>query len=52
MIKKKKFILYPDERGYALIKEKKPTAKLKDLDMDDLKQWREDENIIDRKSVV
>ena len=46
MIKNKKVILYPDEKGYALIKEKKPTAKLKDLDMDDLKQWREDENII------
>ena len=46
MIKNKKVIIYPYEKGYALIKEKKPIAKLKDLDMDDLKQWRKDENII------
>ena len=31
-MEKKKVIMYSDERGYTLIKEKKPTAKLKDLD--------------------
>ena len=30
-------ILYGDERGYTIIR------KLKDLDMDDLKLWKEDE---------
>jgi len=30
-------ILYSDERGYTIIR------KLKDLDMDDLKLWKEDE---------
>ena len=31
-------IIYPDERGYTVIK------KLKELDMTDLKRWKEDEN--------
>ena len=39
-------IIYGDERGYTIIEEKEQTDKLKDLDMDDLKQWREDENIV------
>ena len=30
-------IIYGDERGYSIIK------KLKELDMDDLKRWKEDE---------
>jgi len=30
-------IIYGDERGYTIIK------KLKELDMDDLKRWKEDE---------
>ena len=42
-MEKKKVIMYADERGYTLIKEKKPTAKLKELDMDDLKLWKKDE---------
>tara|TARA_R100001086_G_scaffold167021_1_gene90650 strand:+ start:461 stop:595 length:135 start_codon:yes stop_codon:yes gene_type:complete len=42
-MKKKKVIVYPDERGYTLIEEKKPTVKLKDLDMNDLKLWKKDE---------
>ena len=42
-MKKKKVIIYPDERGYTLAKEKKPTVKLKDLDMNDLKLWKKDE---------
>ena len=42
-MKKKKVIIYPDERGYTLIEEKKPIAKLKELDMDDLKRWKKDE---------
>ena len=42
-MKKKKVIIYPDERGYTLIEEKKPIAKLKELDRDDLKLWMEDE---------
>ena len=46
MTKKKKVIVYPDERGYTIIEGKESVAKLKDLDMDDLKQWRKDENIV------
>ena len=46
MTKKKKAIVYPDERGYTIIEEKEQIYKLKDLDMDDLKQWRKDENIV------
>ena len=43
-MKKKKVIIYPDERGYTLIEEKnKPANKLKELDRDDLKLWMEDE---------
>ena len=42
-MEKKKVIMYSDERGYTLIKEKQLTAKLKELDMDDLKLWKKDE---------
>jgi translation elongation factor P/translation initiation factor 5A len=41
---KKKVIIYPDERGYTIIdKEKTPKDKLKELDVEDLKRWIEDE---------
>ena len=43
-MKKKKIIIYPDERGYTLIEDKnKPINKLKELDMNDLKLWKKDE---------
>ena len=42
-MEKKKVIMYSDERGYTLIEEKKPIAKLKELDMGDLKLWKMDE---------
>ena len=36
-------IIYGDERGYTLIEKNKPIAKLKELDMGDLKLWKKDE---------
>lgn len=42
-MKKKKVIIYADERGYTLIEKNKPLAKLKELDMEDLKRWKKDE---------
>ena len=45
-VKKQRVIIYPDERGYTIIedkKEKESTEKLKELDMDDLKLWKKDE---------
>ena len=42
-MKKKKVIMYADERGYTLIEKNKPIAKLKELDMGDLKLWKKDE---------
>ena len=38
---KKKVIIYPDERGYTIIDER--MNKLKELDGEDLKRWKEDE---------
>ena len=45
---KKKVIIYPDERGYTIIDER--MNKLKELDGEDLKRWKEDEmNIKENK---
>ena len=45
---KKKIIIYPDERGYTIMDEE--TNKLKELDVEDLKRWKEDEiNIKENK---
>jgi hypothetical protein len=48
---KKKVIIYPDERGYTIIDEEKaPMDKLKELDVEDWKRWKEDEmNIKEEK---
>ena len=45
---KKKVIIYPDERDYTIIDER--MNKLKELDVEDLKRWKEDEmNIKEKK---
>ena len=42
-MKKKRILIFPDERGYTLIEKNKPIVKLKELDMRDLKLWKKDE---------
>ena len=44
LVKKQQVRIYPDERGYTIVEDKnKPANKLKELDMNDLKLWMEDE---------
>jgi len=42
-MEKKRILIFPDERGYTLIEEKKPENKLKELDREDLRLWKKDE---------